>query len=130
MAHQLVDGTRTLVAFARLLPPGLQYPQPSIGRVVTKPLVRRSGLGKQLLPRAIAELERLFPAETRCVASARRPPPSRALADRDAGSSTGIQIGAQLYLRKFYESFGFVATGDVYDEDGIDHIKMVRRVAQ
>jgi ElaA protein len=37
-----------------------------------------------------------------------------------------IKIGAQLYLKKFYESFGFKQTGDVYDEDGIDHIYMLK----
>jgi len=37
-----------------------------------------------------------------------------------------IKIGAQLYLKKFYESLGFIQTGDVYDEDGIDHIEMMR----
>ena len=39
-----------------------------------------------------------------------------------------IKIGAQLYLKKFYESLGFVQSGDVYDEDGIDHIEMIKPV--
>jgi ElaA protein len=39
---------------------------------------------------------------------------------------TSICIGAQLYLKKFYESFGFIQTSDVYDEDGIDHIEMTK----
>ena len=38
-----------------------------------------------------------------------------------------IRIGAQLYLKKFYESFGFVKAGDVYLEDGIEHIEMLRQ---
>ena len=38
-----------------------------------------------------------------------------------------IKIGAQLYLKSFYESLGFVQVGDIYDEDGIDHIKMIRQ---
>ena len=37
-----------------------------------------------------------------------------------------IKIGAQLYLKNFYESFGFKQIGDVYNEDGILHIKMIR----
>ena len=36
-----------------------------------------------------------------------------------------IRIGAQLYLKKFYTEIGFTETGDVYDEDGIDHIEMI-----
>jgi ElaA protein len=37
-----------------------------------------------------------------------------------------VRIGAQFYLKRFYESFGFRQCGDVYDEDGIDHIHMIR----
>jgi ElaA protein len=37
-----------------------------------------------------------------------------------------IKIGAQLYLKRFYESYGFVQTSDVYLEDGIEHIEMIR----
>jgi ElaA protein len=44
------------------------------------------------------------------------------------GKST-ITIGAQLYLRKFYESLGFQQSGDIYLEDGIEHIKMFLVVA-
>ena len=40
--------------------------------------------------------------------------------------STDIKIGAQLYLKKFYESHGFTQSGDVYPEDGIDHIEMTK----
>jgi ElaA protein len=39
-----------------------------------------------------------------------------------------IKIGAQQYLKKFYESFGFVQHGDVYDEDGIPHIYMYKEL--
>ncbi|HKG68006.1 MAG TPA: GNAT family N-acetyltransferase, partial [Segetibacter sp.] len=41
-------------------------------------------------------------------------------------SEQTIEIGAQLYLKNFYENFGFMQIGDAYDEDGILHIKMVR----
>jgi ElaA protein len=37
-----------------------------------------------------------------------------------------IRLGAQLYLKKFYEQFGFQQSSDVYDEDGIEHIEMTR----
>ena len=33
-----------------------------------------------------------------------------------------VRIGAQAYLRKFYEDFGFVQEGEEYLEDGIPHI--------
>ncbi|TDB61107.1 GNAT family N-acetyltransferase [Arundinibacter roseus] len=88
-------------AYTRLVPPGISFPFPSIGRVVTSPQARRTGLGRMLMSRSLEECERLF-------------------------GSQPIQIGAQLYLRTFYESFGFVQSGDMYLEDGIEHIEMIR----
>jgi ElaA protein len=37
-----------------------------------------------------------------------------------------LVISAQYWLHDFYQRAGFVAEGDVYDEAGIDHIKMIR----
>jgi ElaA protein len=39
---------------------------------------------------------------------------------------TTIRISAQLYLKRFYESFSFVQNGEVYLEDGIEHISMLK----
>jgi ElaA protein len=44
----------------------------------------------------------------------------------DLFGSKPIKISAQLYLKKFYEDFGFLANGDPYLEDGIEHIEMVK----
>ena len=74
-----------------------------IGRVVTAPSVRRSGIGKELMRRAIATLEERH------------------------GAGVAIWLGAQKYLERFYGSFGFVRDGDDYDEDGIPHLPMRRR---
>ena len=90
-----------LVAFTRLLPPGLAYEQASIGRVVTSPSARGSGIGKELMQQSIKEIKDLF-------------------------GEVPIKIGAQLYLQKFYTSLGFVQTSEIYLEDGIQHIEMVR----
>jgi ElaA protein len=94
------EGT-PLAAYLRVLPPGLKYPEASIGRVVTSPRARGQGLGKELVTRGIAFVEARFP-------------------------KAPIRIGAQHYLLRFYADFGFRAEGDVYDEDGIPHIQMVR----
>ncbi len=94
-----IDGE--LAAYARLVPAGISYNYISIGRVVTSPLFRNAGVGKALMQQAIEHCSRLFNEQT-------------------------IKIGAQLYLKKFYESFGFKQTGEVYDEDGIDHIYMLK----
>ena len=88
-----------LLAYCRLLPPGLSYPAASIGRVITAPEFRRMGAGRELMRTAIAEVEKLF-------------------------GTRQITIGAQLYLREFYESFGFRQSGEEYLEDGIPHIPM------
>ncbi|MEJ7672308.1 MAG: GNAT family N-acetyltransferase [Chitinophagaceae bacterium] len=41
-----------------------------------------------------------------------------------------IKIGAQLYLKRFYESLGFIQSSKIYLEDGIKHIKMIRNLLQ
>lgn len=89
-----------LVAYTRLLPPGLSYNEPSIGRVVTSPAARKSGLGRELMKNSIDTIYSLFGKHT-------------------------IKIGAQLYLKNFYASFGFQQTSDIYLEDGIEHIEMI-----
>ncbi len=95
------DAEGTLIATARIVPPGVKYLEPAIGRVVSSPDVRRTGAGRALMLSAIAQVKRLYPGQD-------------------------IRIGAQRYLEKFYGSLGFVATGEPYDEDGIPHIEMVR----
>lgn len=88
-----------LVAYTRLLPPGVSYECASIGRVVTSSSVRGKGIGKLLMDRSISEVFRLF-GERR------------------------IRIGAQYHLKAFYNSLGFEQSSNIYDEDGIDHIQM------
>ena len=89
-----------LVAYTRLVPPGAAYAEPSIGRVVTSITARGSGIGRQLMQESVAACRKLF------------------------GNRT-IRIGAQLYLKDFYGSLGFVPTGGIYPEDGIEHIQML-----
>lgn len=90
-----------LVAYSRLIPSDIAYEFASIGRVVTSPAERRSGVGKMLMKQSIECVTKLFGPVT-------------------------IKLGAQLYLRQFYESFGFVQSGDIYIEDGIPHVEMIR----
>jgi len=90
-----------LAAYTRILPPGSMYDLPSIGRVVTSPALRKTGIGKQLMEKSTETVEKLF-------------------------GNTSIQIGAQLYLKKFYESLGFHQSSEIYLEDGIEHIEMIK----
>jgi ElaA protein len=100
--HLLGWDNDNLVAYTRLVPPGVSYEQPSIGRVVTSPATRGNGSGKLLMEKSIEVAEKLF-------------------------GKVPIRIGAQLYLQKFYGSLGFEQSSDIYDEDGIDHIEMIRQ---
>ena len=98
--HVLGYASDALVAYSRLLPAGVSYEEMSIGRVLTDTDRRKEGFGIALMERSVEEMYKLY---------GRQP----------------IKIGAQLYLKNFYEGFGFVQTSDVYLEDGIPHIEMV-----
>jgi ElaA protein len=90
-----------LAAYTRIVPPGVAYTEPSIGRVVTSSFARRNGLGKELMEKTIEQVYKLY-------------------------GNTPIKIGAQFYLLTFYLSLGFSQTSDIYLEDGIEHIEMVK----
>jgi ElaA protein len=99
--HLLCTRDEQLIAYTRLVPPGISYKEPSIGRVVTSPAVRRTGIGIQLMQQSVDACRMLF-------------------------GNLPIRIGAQVYLLKFYQSLGFIEEGEIYDEDGIPHIEMVK----
>ncbi len=110
-AYQDMDGTDQksihlfgiendkVLAYARLIPPGISYETASIGRVVVSPSIRSKGTGKELMKQAIQNIEILFKTKS-------------------------ITISAQEYLMKFYNELGFKETGSTYLEDNIPHIKM------
>jgi ElaA protein len=101
--HFLGYAEDRLAAYTRLVPPGYIYTETSIGRVVTAPFVRRSGSGRELMIRSIEHAYALF-------------------------GKGPIKIGAQFYLKQFYESFGFMQTSAIYLEDGIEHIYMIKNM--
>jgi ElaA protein len=90
---------RELVAYLRCLPPGVRYPEPSLGRILTAQSVRGTGVGRDIVARGIAHAERIFPGQP-------------------------IRIAAQFHLHAFYAQFGFMPISEAYDEDGIRHIDM------
>lgn len=99
--HLMYWNKTELVAYCRLLPPGLAYTEMSIGRVVSSPKYRNTGAGKILIQEAIQQIHQSF-------------------------GKGPIRIGAQCYLIQFYASFGFIEEGEMYLEDGIEHIEMVK----
>lgn len=90
-----------LVAYVRCFPAGVTFDEASIGRVVTRPDARGSGLGHLLMTQAVQALQAEWGAQP-------------------------IRIGAQAHLKNFYERHGFVDVGKPYVEDGIPHLEMLR----
>lgn len=88
-----------LVTYCRLFKPNDYFENASIGRVVVDSNYRKNKFGHLLMQKAIQEIESQFNSKT-------------------------ITISAQLYLKIFYESHGFIATSAVYLEDDIEHIEM------
>jgi ElaA protein len=97
--HLLGYSGGKLVAYARLLPAGVKFDEPSIGRVITARSVRKTGLGRVLMREAMMRARGLWPGQP-------------------------LRIGAQAHLERFYNEFGFTKSSDPYDEDGIIHIEM------
>lgn len=87
-------------ACCRLVPPGVSYKDASIGRVASSLVMRREGLGREVMKRSIEQQRESYPG-------------------------LDIRISAQSYLQKFYESFGFEVEGEEYLEDDIPHKEMV-----
>jgi ElaA protein len=100
--HLIAWQGEQVAAYLRLLAPGVRFAEPSVGRVLTAKPQRRTGLGRELLRRGLHRVDTRY-------------------------SQRDLRISAQLYLERFYRSFGFVPASEPYPEDGIAHIEMLRR---
>ena len=98
------DG-KELVAYARIFEPGIRYHEASIGRIVTAPVVRKTGLGRLLMVEALQRVGKLAPNQR-------------------------IKIAAQRRLENFYKGYGFETVSDAYEEDGIIHVDMMREAGR
>jgi len=99
--HLLLWSGQDLAAYLRVTDPGSKYAEPSLGRVLTAPAYRGQGLGQVLLTEALRRCASSWPGQAN-------------------------RIGAQHYLLKFYQSFGFEPVSEIYLEDGIPHVEMLR----
>lgn len=100
--HLLGFEEKSLAAYLRLLPKDQPYQDAiSFGRVATAHFARGKGYGKEMMRHVLQHLDQ-------------------------TGNTHPIIISAQMYLEKFYQSFGFVTISEPYDEDWIPHIKMKR----
>ena len=98
--HMLGTQEGELLAYQRCLPPGLSYPESSLGRIVVCPTIRGQRLGSVLVQRGIEHNLLRWPG-------------------------SGIRINAQAHLQDFYSSLGFYAQGSEYLEDNILHRQML-----
>jgi ElaA protein len=99
--HLLGFTDQGLAAYTRLFEPGIKFDKASIGRVITAQFARGTGTGRLLMEKSIKAVEENW-------------------------GKGPIKIGAQMYLQKFYESLGFAQSSEMYLEDNIPHIEMVR----
>lgn len=95
------DPAGMLQAYLRFVDPGAKYAEPSMGRVVTAPEVRGSGLGRRLVGEGLARCAAAWPGQ-------------------------GVRISAQSHLEGFYGEWGFRRVGPPYLEDGIPHLEMFK----
>ncbi|MEJ7627111.1 MAG: GNAT family N-acetyltransferase [Ferruginibacter sp.] len=98
--HLFALKNELIIAYARILAPGVAFAEASIGRVLTIKNYRKNGAGRTLMLHAI----------------------EKTLAQYQVNK---IKIGAQVYLQDFYTSLGFTATSAQYMEDGIPHMEML-----
>ena len=92
----LDDRTNELMAYARIMP---KKDSVTFGRVLVVERFRRQGLGNQLLKAVLDYISTHFPG-------------------------LDVEIEAQAYLTKFYGSFGFKQTSEIYLLDNIPHCQM------
>ena len=100
--HLMAYDNEILVAYLRIVHPGISYDEPSIGRVLTKIGYRGRGISKSIMQSAIQKV-------------------------RDVYKHSNIRISAQEYLIPFYTSLNFESVGEVYLEDDIPHIEMMHK---
>jgi ElaA protein len=86
-----------IVAYLRIIPAGAHYDEVAIGRVIVAQAMRGTGLGRELMKRGLA-----------------------------AAGAVPVRLSAQAHLEKFYVDLGFRRVSDIYDEDGIPHVEMLR----
>jgi ElaA protein len=97
--HLVMKNENELIGYCRIIEPGIKYESSSIGRVIIKPEYRGKKLGIPLMTEAI-KLCKLH------------------------WGKYDVSISAQAHLQKFYSSLGFICKGEIYNEDGIPHVKM------
>ncbi|TNE70267.1 GNAT family N-acetyltransferase [bacterium] len=98
--HVLGKLENEIVAYARILRPGLSYDEASVGRIITSASIRGTNKGRELVRFSVDYCRFLYPGEP-------------------------IRISAQQHLQSFYGEFGFTTDSSPYDDGGILHVEMI-----
>lgn len=98
--HIFSQENNEIIAYLRIIPAGVSYKEPSIGRVLVAKEYRRQGIAKKMMNKALVYISNNF-------------------------ENDSIRISAQKYLLDFYKSLGFEEVSDEYLEDGIPHHEML-----
>ncbi|MED3853410.1 GNAT family N-acetyltransferase [Priestia megaterium] len=99
--HLFKKENEKIIAYLRVLPKGISYREASLGRIIVKQAQRGTGLGRELVARGIDFLENELHEKT-------------------------IKIQAQSRLQTFYESFGFRPISDIYSDEGLPRVDMLK----
>lgn len=97
--HVMLKENGRVVAYSRLVPRGMGYDYRSIGRVLVLESHRRKGVAQEMMKACLQFIKNELDENT-------------------------VVLSAQLYVKDLYESVGFKAISDVYDEANIPHVKM------
>lgn len=99
--HVFLEEDERIVAYCRIVPNGIGYKNVSIGRVLVLKEFRRKGIAQEMLNITIEYIERNF-------------------------QDNKIVLSAQVYAKALYESVGFIADNEIYEEAEIPHVKMYK----
>lgn len=97
--HVMLKENGRAVAYSRLVPKGMGYDYISIGRVLVLQSHRRKGIAQKIMEACLEFIKNELDENI-------------------------VVLSAQLYVKDLYESVGFKAISDIYDEANIQHVKM------
>lgn len=97
--HVLLKEDGRVVAYSRIVPKGMAYDHPSIGRVLVVKSHRRRGVAQEMMNACLKFIKENL-------------------------DESIVVLSAQLYVKGMYESVGFKSISEVYDEVNIPHVKM------
>ena len=100
--HVWLEDMNGIHAYLRIMDRGVESEHVSIGRVIAAE--RHNGLGTRILSEGVRIAKDMFQADT-------------------------VYLEAQVYSIPFYQSLEFEVVSEEFLEDGIPHVKMIRKEA-